>query len=98
MVKELLRESFEPHLNTMFEVDFGNGPEMSTLIDVRSVVAPSEDHQGRQPWSLLFRTASHEHYRQATYPIRHPELGEMALFLVPIGPDKDGMRYEAVFS
>jgi hypothetical protein len=35
---------------------------------------------------------------QATYPVEHDELGRMEIFLVPIGPDGSGMRYEAVFA
>jgi hypothetical protein len=35
---------------------------------------------------------------QQTWSLRHPALGELALFLVPLGPDDDGMRYEAVIS
>jgi hypothetical protein len=28
--------------------------------------------------------------------VRHPDLGELSLFLVPLGPDERGARYEAV--
>ena len=30
--------------------------------------------------------------------LEHDELGAFELFLVPIGPDDTGMRYEAVFA
>jgi hypothetical protein len=35
---------------------------------------------------------------QRIYRLQHEELGQLELFLVPIGPDADGMCYEAVFS
>lgn len=35
---------------------------------------------------------------QRIYDIEHPFLGDFELFIVPIGPDDSGMRYEAVFS
>jgi hypothetical protein len=30
--------------------------------------------------------------------VRHAQLGAMEIFLVPIGPDEGGMRYEAIFT
>jgi hypothetical protein len=35
---------------------------------------------------------------QQTFRLSHPELGEFDLFLVPLGPGPEGMRYEAVIS
>jgi hypothetical protein len=35
---------------------------------------------------------------QAIYAMRHPTLGALDVFLVPIGPDAVGMRYQAVFN
>jgi hypothetical protein len=30
--------------------------------------------------------------------MEHPEIGVFELFLVPIGPDEKGLRYEAIFT
>jgi hypothetical protein len=35
---------------------------------------------------------------QGSYPLGHQELDGLELFLVPIGPDSLGMRYEAAFA
>ena len=35
---------------------------------------------------------------QNTYGIEHKELGTLSIFIVPIGLDAEGMRYEAVFA
>lgn len=35
---------------------------------------------------------------QATYRIENANLGVLEVFLVPIGPDESGMRYEATFN
>jgi hypothetical protein len=35
---------------------------------------------------------------QGIQRLSHAELGELDLFLVPIGPDAQGMRYEAAFA
>ncbi len=53
----------------------------------------------RAPFSLIFRSpGERRHAPQQIYTVRHPELGEIEIFLVPIGPDERGMRYEAVFT
>ena len=36
--------------------------------------------------------------RQGTYTLKHPELRELAIFLVPLGPKNARMVYEAMFS
>jgi hypothetical protein len=35
---------------------------------------------------------------QQIYQVEHPTLGSFELFLVPVGPDEQGMCYEAVFN
>lgn len=52
---------------------------------------------GRQPFALLFREPAGAMIPQGTYPVDHPALGTFDLFVVPLGPDAGGMRYEAVF-
>ena len=51
----------------------------------------------REPFTLIFREASGALFPQGTYDLEHPALGTFPLFVVPIGPDGAGMRYEAVF-
>jgi hypothetical protein len=53
---------------------------------------------GRTPFSLVFRSPPGGPLPQRIYRLQHEELGALDLFLVPIGPDADGMCYEAVFS
>ena len=35
---------------------------------------------------------------QLIYSLEHATLGTLEVFLVPVGPDAVGMRYDAVFS
>jgi hypothetical protein len=52
-----------------------------------------------EPFTLLFTGPEGLALPQATYDLTHPELGEFALFLVPVQPAADGLaRYEAVFN
>ena len=59
---------------------------------------PGPDGSQRRQFSLVFRGPSTPLLAQGTYRLVHAELGELALFLVPIGPDDAGPRYEAAFA
>ena len=50
----------------------------------------------REPYSLVFRGPAQPAFEQQIVVLNHPQLGRLDLFLVPIGPDRHGMRYEAV--
>lgn len=52
----------------------------------------------RAPFSLVFRGPGDRVLPQRIYRLAHDELGEFEFFLVPIGPDREGMRYEAIFA
>jgi hypothetical protein len=49
-------------------------------------------------FSLLFRGPADTMLLQATHVLRHPDLGELGLFLVPVERTADGYRYEATFN
>jgi hypothetical protein len=49
-------------------------------------------------FSLFFVAPKGPFVPQATYPVEHPALGTMEIFIVPIGPLDGGNGYEAVFT
>ena len=52
----------------------------------------------RDPFSLAFRGPRTPVQPQRIYALEHARMGTLEIFLVPTGPDEDGMRYEAVFT
>ena len=75
------------------------------LVDVQGlgVQSSGEDPRGheptgRAPFSVVFRGPMDVQLTQGTYTVVHDTLGALDLFLVPIGPDQAGMRFEAVFN
>jgi hypothetical protein len=60
--------------------------------------ASSPPNERRAPFSLVFRGPDSPPLSQRIYRLEHPELGVLDVFLVPIGQDAGGMRYEAVFN
>ena len=51
----------------------------------------------REPFTLLFRGPRERVLLQGVYRLEHAELGPLDIFLVPIEPDANGPRYEAIF-
>jgi hypothetical protein len=47
---------------------------------------------------LLFRGPRTPVLPQRIYRLEHAVMGPLEIFLVPIGPDAEGMRYQAVFT
>jgi hypothetical protein len=52
----------------------------------------------RNPFSLLFRGPAAPLLPQQVHELAGDGLGELALFLVPVGADERGAAYEAVFT
>lgn len=50
------------------------------------------------PFSLVLRGPRAPLLPQATYALVHPRLGRIEVFLVPLGQDAQGTRYEATFN
>jgi hypothetical protein len=68
----------------------------ASLLDAAGGQGP--DGAERRQFSLLFRGPSDLQLSQGLWLLEHEGMGELALFLVPLGPDADGPRYEAAFA
>lgn len=98
MLENLTILDFEAFLNKSISIRFT--PEVILPAELISAVAWGEkSDKYRQPFTLVFRTPQkQEYYQQGTFILLHPEAGDLPIFFVPIGPDSEGMRYEAVFT
>ena len=68
------------------------------LVEARAA-RPAAAAPGRAEcsFSLVFRSRGPAALSQRIYHLEHERLGALDLFLVPLGPDGQGMRLEAVF-
>lgn len=99
MLEKLQGELFSAHIDTTFRVFFSDDASTeAVLIKVEGLHGDTPEESERQPFSLIFRCPKDSVVEQKVYRIEHGVLDAMELFLVPIGPDKEGMLYEAVFS
>lgn len=99
MLESLRLETFEPCRDQIFRLHWPGGePLPLVLAEVKALAKPGEGWD-RQPFSLTFRhPGERRNLPQGTYRLDNEGLGDLELFLVPLGPDKEGMRYEAVFT
>ena len=95
---ELKNTDFQPHINSEFTSITKNGNTKAfELLEVTNLGCTS-DNDSRQAFSLVFRGENSPQPQQSIYEMDHKHLGQLKLFMVPIGPDQQGMRYEAVFT
>jgi hypothetical protein len=99
MLQELTSASFEAHVGTVFRVLPLAGDPLELTLDAVRLLEP---HPGprAQPFSAYFRGPRNPVLPQQIYRLEHAAMGDLELFLVPIGPDptRGGMNYEAVFN
>jgi hypothetical protein len=95
-------ETFSGHVGSGFTLGpAGEGSEGVTLpvqLTSADAVGDAPPGGGRAPFSLMFSGPAEPIVRQGIYRLSHPELGTLDLFLVPLAPDGDGARYQAVFT
>jgi hypothetical protein len=96
----LAKDDFDPHVGDEFELELGDDRTLSLeLVSSDALSSGTVESATRAPFSLIFRSpGERRHAHQQIFTVRHAELGAMEIFLVPIGPDEGGMRYEAVFT
>lgn len=102
MPERLSEEDFRKHLGTKFRVrldEVEGAPDVELELD-EVVPYPSLPHSlgDAVRFSAYFRGPGDIFLPQRIYKLEHEQMGEIELFLVPVGQDQRGFRYEAVFS
>jgi hypothetical protein len=96
MLDALTASTFAPLKGDRFRI----APGEALPFDVELIEIFEADAQGpsRPQFSLIFRGGPDPPLPQRIYRIEHGSLGPLDIFLVPLGPDEVGQRYEAVFT
>lgn len=100
MLDRLTHTDFEQQLESTFVIHYAEKDSFDArLISVKTIGHKPENPDRRWSFSLIFHIPYKEQYLiQRMYPVSHPVMGQLDLFLVPLGPDETGMRYEAIFT
>jgi hypothetical protein len=88
-------DDFTPHLDATFDVQAAGG-----VVPLKLVKVDPAGDSGRAggAFSLLFVAPKGPWLPQAIYPVTHPALGILEIFLVPVGPTQGGNGYQAIFA
>ena len=93
-IQWLTDDHFGSRVGERFDVTVGDGGQVALeLVEVATSSEPGgrgPDGQERTQFSLLFRGPLSPVLVQGTYELRHVELEDFALFLVPLEPEADG--------
>ena len=99
MLDKLTSADFLAHLNDKFTLSLPDGSQYTlTLVKVTELGEAAGETGRRRSFSLIFRGPLDMRLPQQIYLIIHPKLGSLQIFIVPIGPDQTGQRYEAIFN
>lgn len=79
------------------------GETVVPLVLVEATESPLDGGAGpqgqvRRQFTLVFHGPATPVHPQGTYLLAHAELGELEIFLVPVGADAERVRYEAAFA
>jgi hypothetical protein len=98
LLNDLKDSDFQLLVNNQFSsIQNETAQESFELLEV-SRIGSEPQGDTRHPFSLLFRGSHTDSPVQSVYHLEHPKLGQLDLFLVPIGSDEAGIRYEAIFT
>ena len=102
MIDKLKSSDFPPYLDQKFRIYSGSAEPLEVvLIEVSELGSESGNDSEpltRRPFSIIFRGPIDPSLPQGTFEFGHDQFGTLSIFIVPIGPDKEGMLYQAVFN
>ena len=92
-------ETFAGHEREAFTVT-GPSPAPPLTMALTSVTTwgPPPAAGDRQPFTIHFSGPLEPVLAQSICHVEHEAIGAIDMFMVPIGPDQAGMRYEAIFA
>ncbi|HET6975065.1 MAG TPA: hypothetical protein VFI24_01995 [Pyrinomonadaceae bacterium] len=90
---------FAKHVDTKFRI-LVDAPQPIdlTLVSVTPRRVEPHEQAGMERFSVMFMGPKEIFLPQQTYRVSHPEMGEFDIFLVGLGQEPEGFRYEAVYN
>lgn len=93
----LTLEHFTSCLNETFVAELQGMEANFVLVEATPLQGQRLD-AARAPFQLLFHNTAPVLFPQQTYRMRHPTLGDVGIFMVPIAQNREGFVYQAVFN
>ena len=99
-LQDVSAERFKSCQGQHFRITLEDG-EVDLILFSISVLKGDTERKDGSPFSLLFHGPVDFHLEQQIVPLYNENIGELSIFLVPLGPDpkhKDCSLYEAIFT
>jgi hypothetical protein len=84
--------------NETFDVNLGESTLTLTLVEIRKLKTRPVPGQVRDPFSLIFQSQMHVVLPQKIYNMHNSRIGNLGIFIVPVGRNAHGIFYEALFN
>jgi hypothetical protein len=97
-VDDVSLEKFSTLIGDRFAVHSNEAGELAVTLSEASALSDRPSPTGRIPFSILFDGPPEPILPQRIYPLEHPLLGRLELFLVPLQPESGRARYQAIFT
>jgi hypothetical protein len=98
MMQDLTQKTLAKMVNASVYLTDGEKRVELQVVECKPLNARGRSQVQREPFSLVFRGPKNPVLPQRIYQIDFGALGAFDIFIVPVGPDDRGMRYEAVFN
>lgn len=102
VIEEFTQAKFSEYLGEAFQLEADLESRLTLqLIEAKQLSSGQNANpqiKRLEPFALVFRGPQNLPLAQATYQLQHDQLGELAVFLVPIDQDEEGFYYEAIFN
>lgn len=92
-------DRFLPHVGEVFYVVTDDSRQVDVLLsEITRLGTGCTRPRTREPFSLVFHAPAGASLEQKLYRVENSEMEPFDCFLVPIGPDRFGMRFEAIYT
>ena len=96
VLANLTISDFSQHVGERLRIELDEARSVEVeLTEARELLSGTEK---RTPFSIVLRGPEDLALEQRIYSVHGEAFGKLDLFLVTVGPDKQGMLYEAVFT
>lgn len=98
MLDRVTKDTFAPLVGERFELAAPGGEPFELVLTSCDEASAPSGTGTRTPFSLVFHAPPERLVPQQICTLRHPQIGQFELFVVPLGPDEQGMGYEVIFN
>lgn len=96
-VRQLMFEDFADKVGEVFPIGDRDVPQIPLTLTEAELLSGARPGM-RSPFSLVFLAKDPRVLPQRLYRLEHNGLGELEIFLVPIGKSEQGVSYQATFN